>query len=151
MALNCFGKWMRKLPKREALLGQLWRYCITGGLAFVVDFGLFGVFLYGVGVHYLLANLIGLFFGLAVNYAISVGWVFSACQRQFKEKKWLEVAVFVAVGICGVALNQGLMYLMVDLFMWQPMISKILAAGIVLMWNFGGRKCLLFRKRKESL
>ena len=49
---NSFVAFCRRyLPKREALLGQLWRYCITGGIAFVVDFGLFALFLYGLDFH----------------------------------------------------------------------------------------------------
>ena len=71
------------LPKREALLGQLLRYCVTGGVAFVVDFGLFALLLYLLDFHYLIANLFGLVGGLVVNYLISVGWVFTAFFRGF--------------------------------------------------------------------
>lgn len=30
------------------------------------------------------------------------------------------------------------------------MVSKMLAAVLVLMWNFGARKLLLFKKKKEE-
>ena len=139
------------LPKREALLGQLWRYCITGGIAFVVDFGLFALFLYGLDFHYLIANLFGLVGGLVVNYLISVGWVFTACERNFEKKKGFEFFLFALIGVLGVGLNQLLMWLMVGLLEWWPMLSKMIAAVLVLMWNFGGRKLLLFRVKKESV
>jgi len=43
------------------------------------------------------------------------------------------------------------MWGMVGLLEWSPMFSKIVAAVLVLMWNFGGRKLLLFRVKKETV
>ena len=42
-----------------------------------------------------------------------------------------------------------LMFLMVGVFDWNEMVSKMVAAVLVLMWNFGARKLMLFRERKE--
>lgn len=125
------------------------RYLFTGGLAFVVDFGLFALCLYAFKWHYLVANLVGLLAGLVLNYALSVGWVFTACERKLEKKKTAEFAVFAAVGFIGVGLNELLMLLMVDVFEWLEMLSKMIAAGVVLMWNFGGRKLILFREKKD--
>lgn len=141
----------RKLPGRASLIGQAWRYTITGGIAFVVDFGLFALFLYGVHWHYLLANLIGLVGGLIVNYAVSVGWVFTACRRTLDKNRGMEFLIFSVIGVLGVLFNEGLMLLMVGECGWNEMISKMAAAAIVLLWNFGARKVLLFRSKKEAL
>ncbi len=149
--MDFFKSIFRKLPKKDALLGQLWRYGVTGGLAFAVDFGLFSAFLYGFGVHYLLANLAGLVGGLAVNYAISVGWVFSACKRNFESRRGLEILLFAVVGVIGMGLNQLLMWLFVGVGGFPPMLSKIVSAVIVLLWNFLGRKVLLFKEGKISI
>lgn len=137
-----------RLP-RKSLAGQFVRYLFTGGLAFVVDFGLFALCLYVFELHYLLANLVGLVAGLALNYALSVGWVFTACERKLEKKKSAEFAVFALVGFVGVGLNELLMFLMVDFFELQEMLSKMAAAIVVLMWNFAGRKLILFRERKD--
>ncbi|MCQ2054716.1 MAG: GtrA family protein [Fibrobacter sp.] len=123
------------------------RYLVTGGVAFVVDFGLFALFLYVFDWHYLLANLMGLLGGLAVNYYISVVWVFSTCKRNVKSKG-AEILIFALIGFAGVGINQLLMYLMVDYMHVMEMASKMIAAVIVLMWNFGVRKALLFRGKK---
>lgn len=139
---------IRKKMPRKSLLGQFVRYLFTGGLAFVVDFGLFALCLYVFDWHYLLANLAGLIAGLVLNYVLSVGWVFTACERKLEKKKTAEFAVFALVGFVGVGLNELLMLLMVDSFKWQEMISKMIAAIVVLMWNFGGRKLILFREKK---
>ena len=143
-----FKKIQMKFP-RKSLLGQFLRYLVTGGLAFVVDFGLFALCLYVFNWHYLLANFVGLVAGLVLNYAMSIVWVFTACKRTFERQKIAEFALFTIVGFAGVGLNQLLMYLMVDGFEVNEMISKMVAAVLVLIWNFGARKLMLFKKKKE--
>ena len=61
----------------------------------------------------------------------------------------MEFSLFALVGIAGVGINQLLMFLMVGVFDWNEMASKMIAAILVLMWNFGARKLMLFRERKE--
>ena len=134
---------------RKSLLGQFLRYLVTGGLAFVVDFGLFALCLYVFDWHYLLANLVGLVAGLVLNYTMSIVWVFTACERALEKRKVMEFSLFALVGIAGVGINQLLMLLMVGVFDWNEMVSKMVAAVLVLMWNFGARKLMLFRERKE--
>lgn len=133
----------------KAVLAQLARYLLVGGFAFIVDFGLFALCLYAFNWHYLLANFVGLIAGLVLNYALSVKWVFSDSKRRLEMRKSAEFAVFAAVGFIGVGLNELLMLLMVDVFEWLEMLSKMIAAGVVLMWNFGGRKLILFREKKD--
>jgi len=136
-----------KMP-RSSLMGQIVRYLVTGGLAFVVDFGLYALCLYKFEWHYLLANLVGLVAGLVINYIMSVAWVFSECKRVLEDKKTAEFSVFAIVGFLGVGINELLMLLMVGRLEWNEMISKMAAAVLVLMWNFGARKMILFRERK---
>lgn len=136
-----------KFPRRS-LLGQFLRYLVTGGLAFVVDFGLFALCLYVFEWHYLLANLVGLIAGLVLNYTMSIVWVFTACERTLEKQKAAEFGLFALVGFAGVGINQLLMYLMVDGLSLNEMVSKMVAAVLVLMWNFGARKLMLFREKK---
>lgn len=146
----CIIKKLRNRFPRKSLMGQFLRYMVTGGVAFVADFGLFALCLYGFGWHYLLANLVGLVAGLVLNYLMSILWVFTACKRILKTKKGIEFVLFALVGIAGVGINQVLMYLMVDGLGINEMVSKMIAAVLVLMWNFGARKLMLFRGKKTS-
>ena len=130
---------------RKTLLGQFLRYLVTGGLAFIVDFGLFALCLYA-----LVANLVALLAGLILNYALSILWVFTACERTLEKQKVAEFVLFAIVGFFGVGINQFLMYLMVGQFALNEMLSKMFSAILVLMWNFGARKLMLFRKKKEE-
>ena len=132
------------------VLAQLARYSLVGGFAFIVDFGLFALCLYTFGWHYLLANLMGLTAGLTLNYALSIRWVFSDCKRRLEKRKLAEFSVFAVVGIIGVGINELLMLLLIDFFCVHKMASKIIAAIIVLLWNFCGRKLILFKERKAD-
>ena len=80
MLTDTIKKLRNRFP-RKSLVGQFVRYLVTGGFAFVVDFGLFALCLYSFGWHYLIANFIGLVAGLVLNYAMSILWVFTACKR----------------------------------------------------------------------
>ncbi len=135
------------LSDKRNIVGQFLRYFVTGGLAFVVDFGAFALALYCFEVHYLLANLIGLMFGNVVNYLLSLGWVFSAEKRKMEKHRIVEIIVFVTISLVGMGLNELLMLLLVGYGNFNEMLSKIVAAGIVLMYNFLARKFILFHKR----
>lgn len=136
-----------KIPNNKNIIGQFLRYFVTGGLAFVVDFGVFALSLYYFEIHYLVSNLIGLMAGNVVNYLLSIGWVFSSEKRKMEKHRLLEIIVFVLISLFGMGLNEFLMYLFVGLLAIQEMVSKIIAAIIVLLYNFFARKYILFKKR----
>ena len=50
------------------------------------------------------------------------------------------------IGMIGHLITEGLMYLFTDVFGLYFLISKIIAAAIVLVWNFAARKVVLYNK-----
>lgn len=135
---------LRSLLKKK-LVVQFCRYFVTGGLASVVDFSVFAVALYIFDIHYLVSNLIGLAAGNVVNYLLSLGWVFRSEKRKMENNRLLEIFVFVLISLVGMGFNELLMYVFVGLFGIYEMVSKVVAAVIVLLWNFVARKYILFR------
>lgn len=97
-----YSRFFSRFP-RKSLLGQFFRYLVTGGFAFVMDLGLFALCLYVFGWHYLLANLIGLVAGLVLNYALSIVWVFTACKRTFEKRKFAEFFYSLSLELQGLA------------------------------------------------
>ena len=138
------------IPGRQNVLGQFLRYFVTGGLAFVVDFGAFALALYYFEIHYLISNLIGLMAGNVVNYLLTVGWVFSTEKRKMEKHVFLEIVVFVLISLFGMGFNELLMYVFVGLLAIQEMVSKVAAAIIVLLYNFIARKFILFKSGKKA-
>jgi len=125
----------------QRLAFEFARYVLVGGLAFAVDFGLlrFGL---SHGMHYLAATAAGFIAGLATNYALCVLWVW----RGTSATTLRDFLIFAAVGLGGLALTELLMWVAVELLGAGPSLSKIIIAGLVLVWNFGLRRMFVFSK-----
>lgn len=147
---SILGKIKSKIPCRRDIVGQFLRYFVTGGLAFIVDFGAFALALYYFDIHYLISNLIGLAAGNVVNYLLTVRWVFSTEKRKMEKHVFLEVVVFVLISLFGMGLNELLMYAFVGVLHIQEMVSKVGAAIIVLLYNFLARKSILFKSGSKN-
>ncbi|MCC7550829.1 MAG: GtrA family protein [Methanobacterium sp.] len=134
----------KKLIKDQTdnTLIQLFRYCFVGGAAFLVDFGSLFIFTEYFGIYYLISAAIAFILGLIANYVLSLSWVFN--KRTLNNKK-LEFGVFALIGIVGLGLNELFIYFFTDYLQIYYLISKILAAIIILFWNFFARKFTLFR------
>jgi len=129
--------------KTNNTLFQLIRYTFVGGGAFLIDF-LTLIFLTEVfHLHYLISAGIAFMLGLAVNYILSVRWVFA--NRTLKNK-YFEFGFFMLIGIVGLGLNELFLWVLTDLMTLYYMISKLITAFIVYFWNFFARKYLLFDK-----
>lgn len=113
-----------------------------GGIAFLVDFGLLYLLTEFAGLHYLISAAVSFLFGLLANYFLSRVWVF---DRRTMGNATVEFAVFAVIGIVGLGLNEGIMWFVSEKIHFHDMIAKAVSAGIVLIWNFGARKFVLFR------
>lgn len=127
----------------DNLFIQFFRYCFVGGLAFLVDYGLLYLLSDKFGLHYLVSASIAFIAGLVVNYVISTYWVFSESKYQNKRK---EFAIFAIIGIIGLGLTEALMWLFTEPVGLHYMLSKLITAALVLLWNFLARKIILFTK-----
>jgi putative flippase GtrA len=131
------------LAALRASLGESVRYVAASGVALVVDFGLYVVLIRLLGVNYLLAAPIGFSLGLAAIYALSVRWVFAT--RRLADAR-LEFAIFAAVGLAGLALNQGVVYAGVEWLALSYELAKLASAALVFCFNFLVRKLVLFTR-----
>lgn len=119
------------------------RYVAAGLVALGVDFGIYVGLIRLAGVHYLVAAPLGFAFGLATVYLLSIRWVFG--YRRLADRR-AEFALFAMIGLAGMALNQGIIYLAVQAMPGAYEIAKILSAGMVFCFNFVSRKLLLFTR-----
>src|SRR5213078_4426891 len=127
-----------------SLAGETTRYVAAGVLALAADFGVYVALIRLGGLHYLLAAPLGFAVGLAIIYGFSVRWVFR--HRRLSDAR-LEFALFAAIGIGGMALNELVIYAAVEAAGLSYELAKLAAAAIVFSFNFGLRKSLLFTRR----
>lgn len=135
------------LRRSNSILVQAARYGVVGLVAFLVDFGLLVLLTEVAGMHYLLAAVWGFLGGLITNYVLSIRWVFS--NRVLGDKR-AEFTVFALVGVVGLLITELVLWTGTEVLLLDYRISKILAVIIVLAWNFGLRKALLFRNARSA-
>ncbi len=122
---------------------QFFRYIFVGGIAFVADAG--ALWLCEKFMHYLIAAAIAFVFGLVVNYVLSVCFVFSPDERT--TSRTAEFIIYAVIGVIGLGLTELIMWLFTDVIGLYFLLSKIVAAAIVLVWNFVARKKIIYTKK----
>lgn len=120
---------------------QLFRYCITGGTAAIVDFSSLYILTELINIHYLISAIIAFIFGLTTNYILSIFWVFN--KRRLKSR-FLEFVIFSIIGIVGLGLNELIIWYFTEYIHFHYMMSKMLSTVVVVSWNFYGKKNILF-------
>lgn len=121
---------------------QLVRAVLSSVLAFAVDFGTLVLLVEAAHVHYIISATIGFVVGTTITYLLSIYWIFA---RRNVQRKSAEYGVFIAVGVVGVLVNDGLLWFFTDVLGIYYMLSRMLSASAVFFWNFFARKRLLFK------
>lgn len=138
---NLYNKLL--VDKTDNFVIQLIRYTFVGGFAFVVDFGLLWVLTEWAGLHYVLSATCSFAAGLLVNYFISTMWVFESKMKS----KTMEFAAFALIGVVGLGLNDLFIWTFTELMHVHYMLSKLVTAILVYLWNFLARKYFVFTKK----
>lgn len=128
--------------RNKALIVQLLRYSVVGGVAFLVDYGSLWLLTEVVGLHHLVSAAIAFILGLVCNYVISTAWVFGESKVN---NRWVEFAIFSIIGVIGLGLNELIIYLCTDVCGLHYMLSKIISTIIIFFWNFFARRFILFK------
>lgn len=135
---------IKKLLKDQTdkTIVQLFRYIFVGGIAFIVDLTSLFVLTDFFNTYYLISAAIAFSLGLITNYLLSVKWVFNI---RTLENKTYEFGIFAFIGIIGLGLNEVIIWFFTSNIQIYYLYSKIIAAIIILFWNFFARKITLFR------
>lgn len=124
----------------KKLFQQMLKFLVVGGSAFFIDYGIMILLTEKFQVYYLLSSGISFSVSVIYNYFLSILWVFDV---EKKRKKGQEFAVFIILSVIGLGLNQILMWVLVDFIGLFYMLAKIIATGIVMVYNFITRKQFL--------
>lgn len=157
---------MNVTEQQKKSLFEFIRYCFVGGAAFVVEtlthWALWKWVLDGeTSLNTFIATAAGFTVGLIVNYVLSILWVFTTKTQQKQGKSLKAFVIFTIVGLVGFGLKELLMWLGAAVF-GVPLASfgdtplpyytsHIISAGIVLIWNYAGRKIFVFKKEASEI
>ena len=119
---------------------QLLKYVGVGGTAALVEWTIFAFLIGPMLLHYLAAVAVSFIAATAVNYVLSVRFVFVRGRHPTHK----ELFLLYLVSAIGLFMNLFLMSFFVGSLFFPAMPAKIAATGVVFFWNFGARKIWVF-------
>jgi putative flippase GtrA len=146
----------------KALVQEIIRYLIVGGIATIIDYLAFALFRYVILdltlENLLISTSIGFAFGLTFNYILSIVFVFKNVSDPNKGKKLSSFILFAFIGIIGLGLTEFGMWISYitrffvgdNVYQIPEMLMKVVMTGIVLIWNYVARKLLIFQSPKSE-
>lgn len=129
------------------ILSEFFRYVIVGGVAFLADLSVLvatqEVVLKSFACGVYISAVFGFCAGLAVNYRLSVKFVF-ASAREGKGRSFGAFLVFASICIVGLLLTEFGIWTGVYVLRRNYIMVKVVVAGLVLVWNYMAKKLLVF-------
>ncbi len=135
------------------MAGQAVRFGLVGALNTLVDFGIFNLLAFGLGVSIVVAYPISVAAGIANSYLWNKLWTFSAGRSGRVSR---EATIFVLVSLGGLLVNYVgfliLHFLIGESSQLIVNLEKLAASIVSMVWNFLGYRFFAFRahRREES-
>lgn len=126
--------------KNRKLLFEIFKFLIVGGLAFIIDYLILIFCRELIGFKILISSAIAFIISTIFNYILSIKWVFNI---RGKNSSKTNFTIFVVFSIIGLSLTQLIMWYGCDKLRYSYLIIKIIATGIVMIFNYITRKIFL--------
>lgn len=131
----------RRIPLAR-LAGQLLQYGLVGGIAALVEWTSYFFFDTILHWHYMTATILAFLIATLVNWAVGHCTMFRNAAKSGTAGE--IIGVYCVSGI-GLLLNLFLMYIFVTKMSISGVPAKIIATGLVFIWNFISRKVFIYR------
>lgn len=119
---------------------QLIVYCIIGCTGATLDFVVYALLTGCTGLHYQLANFLSVSFGIINNFFLNRQFNFKT-----KDKMLKRLVSFYGVGMFGWALSAGCLWLLIELFGVNAIVSKLGTIFFVTIVQFCLNKFITFK------
>ena len=95
-----------------------------------------------VEVNYILANIIAYSLATINSYIWNSKWVF-----KYNNEKWVSSLKFIIVNLVGLILNTIILFILVDMFNINKIISLVMATGVVMIINYISNRLWVFKQK----
>lgn len=118
-------------------------YGIIGGFCAALDFGIYAALCYTNIMPYLMANIISVHCGIFCSFFLN-----RSINFKVKNKPRRRFVSFYAIGLIGLAISEGMLYVMVTLMGLDTVICKLVTVVVVALIQFLLNKYITFRTYK---
>jgi putative flippase GtrA len=114
------------------LFFKLFKFGVVGASGVVVDFGVTWLLKERIGLNKYVANSTGFACAVLSNYMLNRIWTFESHDPNVA----IQFGKFAVIALIGLLLNNGMIYLLTERQGMKFYPSKLLATGVVMLWNF---------------
>lgn len=119
-------------------------YGIIGGFCAALDFGVYSVLCYWDFMPYMVANIISIHIGILTSFALN-----RSINFKVTDKVTTRFLSFYMVGLVGLGISEGMLYLMVTKGGWNEIVCKLVSIVVVALIQFLLNKYITFRSASE--
>ena len=118
------------------------KFGVVGILGMAVDFFITWLCKEKLQFNKYISNSIGFIIAASSNYFFNRVWTFQSTNNQIVK----EYSSFLLISIFGLGLNNLIMYVVHEKMKFNFYLAKIMATGIVVLWNFFANYFFTFNK-----
>ncbi len=122
------------------------KFLITGAIGISVNLGTFHI-LYVLGVPYLLGSIAGFLSAVFIGFILQKYWAF---RDHAPERLRAQFVAYILLALGNLALNTGIVYLLVDTFNTYYLLAQAIGAAVVAIDSFFIYRALIFKPHQGS-
>lgn len=120
-------------------------YGIIGGCCAALDFGIYTILCYFDLLPYLWANVISIHCGIFCSFFLN-----RSINFRVKDKATLRFFSFYTVGLVGLGISEGMLFLMVEQAGWNELVCKLVSIVVVALVQFCLNKYITFKTKHNE-
>lgn len=117
------------------------KFCVVGFSGMLIDFGTTWLLKEKGRLNKYIANSTGFIMAATSNYIWNRIWTFNSKNDEIA----VEYLSFILISVAGLGINNLVIYLFSDKLKLNFYLSKLIAIGVVTLWNFALNFLITFR------
>jgi putative flippase GtrA len=123
------------------LFVKFFKFGIVGVSGVVVDFGVTWLLKEQLRLNKYIANSTGFACAVVSNYILNRIWTFHSADPNVG----IQFAKFTVVALIGLGMNNAIIYFLTERKQVRFYAAKLVATGVVMLWNFGANYLFTFK------
>ena len=125
----------------KLILWKFIKFCVIGFSGMLIDFGVTWLLKEKVRINKYIANSAGFILAATSNYIWNRFWTFHSQNKQVVT----EYLSFLLISLAGLGINNFVIYVLHGRMKLNFYFSKLIAIGVVTLWNFIMNYLITFR------